>query len=276
MKNIANNIVERLRKKEPVKILDEYVLTAPSDQNILDIFDGQWSSQLPNDLNLMTQPGSSELFNDDRVVWAEEVFGSFENWNILELGPLEAGHSYMFQNSSPNKVIAVEANTRAFLKCLCIKEILQLDKVEFKLGDFIKFLEDSESKYDMVFASGVLYHMKQPIELIKLMSEVTDKIFLWTHYYDENVISKTHSAAYKFSELHSFDYDGVSYDQVVYAYKEALNWEGFCGGPQPTSRWLTRESIMRALNHYGFNKVAVNFDKADHQNGPSFAICAQK
>jgi hypothetical protein len=69
----------------------------------------------------------------------------------------------MLQRMNAKKIVSIEANTRAFLKCLCIKEIFNLDCVKFKLGDFIQFLEKTNSKFDLVFASGVLYHMLEPI-----------------------------------------------------------------------------------------------------------------
>ena len=47
----------------------------------------------------------------------------------------------MFQNRNAKRIISIEANTHAFLKCLCIKDILNLDRVEFKLGDFMPFLK---------------------------------------------------------------------------------------------------------------------------------------
>jgi hypothetical protein len=259
-----------------MEILDAYVLKEPNNQNILDIFKGEWSSQLPDNHSLMTQPGTAKLFEDDRVTWAEEFFGNFTNWRILELGPLEGGHSYMFQNKNANKVISIEANTRAFLKCLCIKEILKLDRVEFKLGDFMSFLKKDHSKYDLVFASGVLYHMEEPIELLELISKVSDKIFLWTHYYDEDIISKRNELAHKFKPVSSFDYDGVSYEYATQSYKKALNWQGFCGGPKQVSKWLTRDSIIKALRQFGFVDIQINFNQPDHQNGPAFAICAKK
>jgi len=257
-------------------ILDSYVLKKPSDQNILDIFKGEWSSRLPDNFSLATKPGTARLFEDGRVSWAEQVLGNFKDWKILELGPLEGGHSYIFQNRGAEKIISIEANTRAFLKCLCIKEILNLDNVNFQLGDFVTFLETSASSYDMVFASGVLYHMKEPVKLIKLISEVTDKIYIWTHYYDKEIITNRVELASKFSDVDFFKYDGVSYEGSTQSYMGSLSWDGFCGGPKPVSKWLTRDSIIKALNKYGFMDIEINFNEPRHQNGPAFAICAKK
>lgn len=265
-----------LTQEEKMKILDAYVLNEPSNQNILDIFKGEWSSQLPDKLGLVTQPGRARLFEDVRVAWAEEVLGDFTDWKILELGPLEGGHSYMLQNKGAKKVVSIEANTRAFLKCLCIKEIFKLDRVEFMLGDFISFLRKDNQQYDLVFASGVLYHMDEPVELLKLISKVSDKIFIWTHYYDERIISNRRDLAHKFSPARLFEYEGVSYEYSRQSYKGDLKWKGFCGGPKPISKWLKKDSIIKALRQYGFADIDTNFDDDNHPNGPAFAICAKR
>ena len=257
-------------------VLDEYVISLPSQQNIIDIFQGEWSSKLPDSLGIETQPGQAALFEDARLLWAEEVFGGFKDWNILELGPLEGGHSYMFQDRGAARVTAIEANKRAFLKCLCVKEVLNLHKVRFLLGDFTSFLKEKTSAYEMVFASGVLYHLVDPIELLQLTSKATERLFLWTHYYDEGIISKNEKLAHKFSPVASETYDGFSYSYSTQAYKQSLNWSGFCGGPKQISKWLTKDSILNALQEFGFSNIQVNFDDVNHPNGPSFAVCAQK
>lgn len=259
-----------------MQILDSYVLTEPSDQNVLDIFEGEWSSKLPDKFGLSTAPGTAGLFEDARVDWAEQVFGNFTDWNILELGPLEAGHSYMFQEKKASSVLSIEANTRAYLKCLSIKEILKLDKVEFKLGDFITFMEKDNSKYDLVFASGILYHMMDPIKLLKLMSNVSDRLFIWTHYYDAETVLNSEDLSQKFSPVETLEFEGESYKYATQSYGKALGWSGFCGGPEQTCKWLTRDSIFKALKEFGFTDIQVHFDTLNHQNGPSFAICAKK
>jgi hypothetical protein len=358
-----------------MSILDSYVLKPPTNQNIIDIFKGEWSSKFPAHFHITTEPGSAALFEDARVIWAEQALGSFKDMNILELGPLEGGHSYMLQHRNASKITAIEANTRSFLKCLCVKEVLKLDKVEFMLGDFMDFLKIYNSlnslnsiplaekafdreyylntytdigaaeidpyfhyinygwkegrnpnkwfdtlyylrtntdiktsdieplthyitigknegrkpaensnvhtdtaglKFDIVFASGVLYHMNDPIELLKLMSEVSDKVFIWTHYYDETVISNNEVLKLKFEKVETKKYGEFMYQYCTQSYNDALGWEGFCGGPKPTSKWLTKESLLGALKQFGFNDIQINFEKADHQNGPSIAICAKK
>lgn len=259
-----------------MNILDEYILTAPSNQNILDIFDGEWSSIIPESFDLTTKPGRAALFEDGRVTWANEVLGPMTGYDILELGPLEGGHSYMMQNMGAKHVTAIEANTRAFLKCICIKEALGLDKVNFMLGDFEKYSEITDHHYDLVFASGVLYHMPNPVQLLKNISRISNRLFLWTHYYDHEIVNANKNLAKKFSKEHIINIDGHNYTCMEQHYNEALGWDGFCGGGQPTSKWLTKNSLTEALKNFGFTKITFGFEGKDHPHGPALALCATK
>jgi Methyltransferase domain len=259
-----------------VNILDQYVKTAPDHQTILDIFKGEWSSAMPAELGPDLKAGAVTLFDDPRITWAEQALGGFAGARVLELGPLEGGHSYMLQKAGAREVIAVEANTRAFLKCLCLKELCDLNRVHYLLGDFVSYLRQDTSHYDAVIGSGVLYHMEQPVELLELIAKVTGKLMMWTHYYDQDVLERNRQMAHKFSPLRTFEHAGVTYEYSTQSYKDALSWAGFNGGAQSTSKWLSRDSLMRALKEFGFTKITLNFDDPGHQNGPALAFCAEK
>ena len=47
-------------------ILDSYITSAPSKQNALDIFKGEWASELPNKFGNL-EAGQIRLFNDIRI-----------------------------------------------------------------------------------------------------------------------------------------------------------------------------------------------------------------
>jgi hypothetical protein len=109
-------------------ILDQYAASAPSPQNAIDIFEGEWASQLPDPT---LRAGSITLFDDYRIKWFAEHLGGFQNKTVLELGPLEAGHTYMLERLGAASILAIEANTRAFLKCLIVKELFDLRRARF-------------------------------------------------------------------------------------------------------------------------------------------------
>ena len=192
-------------------ILDWYVKTAPHPQRALDIFKGEWASTLPAPYSDL-QTGPLPLFGDPRLIWAAGRLGRFEGKTVLELGPLEGGHSWMMSNLGAASVTGVEANTRAFLKCLILKELLGMPRTRFLCGDFVSYLEEEQPRYDIVFASGVLYHMRDPVHLIDLIGRAADRVYLWTHYYDPRVCGAVGSR--RFSTATESEYQGFKYHPV--------------------------------------------------------------
>lgn len=260
-----------------IDILNSYIQLAPSQQTALDIFSGEWSSYLPEPFsNLMA--GQVPLFNDDRISWfAEQINSNFEEFSVLELGPLEGGHSYMFEQLGAKEITAIEANSRAFLKCLIIKEILNLKRVSFKHGDFVEYLRETKSSFDVCVASGVLYHMKNPVELIALLAKCcTNYLCVWTHYYDNEIITENPKLAPHFTQAQDIEYKNFSCTLHKQEYQDALDWSGFCGGSASISYWMTRDDILSCLDFFGFEVLGINFDHLHHQNGPSLALVAKK
>jgi 2-polyprenyl-3-methyl-5-hydroxy-6-metoxy-1,4-benzoquinol methylase len=252
-----------------------YSVVAPSNQAMLDIFKGEWSSRMPAETGLVTSPGQAGLFDDPRIAWAGQMFQGFEGKSVLELGPLEGGHSYMMQQAGASKVIAVEANNRAFLKCLIVKQILNLTNVQFLFGDFNRYLEQEERLFDIVIASGVLYHMTNPVRALNLMSSASRNLMLWTHYFDQKEIEERGLSSF-YAPVESRSYAGLNISLAKKSYLEAVKWEGFCGGAHDYAYWLTRDSLLALLKHYGFKRIEIAFDSPDHPNGPALALCAMK
>lgn len=242
-------------------INDNYEMRLPSNQNMIDIFKGSWSSKFPDSWGLVND-GDARLFEDDRIKWYIEKLSNLQDKyrfrHILELGPLEGGHTFML-TSEGYYVKAIEANQKAFMKCLIAKEIVNRGG-KFVLGDFVEYLRNSTEKFDSILACGVLYHQQNPVELIKLISEHTNRVFIWTHYTDLTD--------------GFYDYEGVHYDYRDNYYGKMT--DSFCGGLHEYGRWLTLDSIDRALLKYGFENWEHNFHDKSHPNGSAIAIMAWK
>jgi hypothetical protein len=240
---------------------DDYEEALPSKQTAVDIFRGEWTSRLPDDL----RSGSVPLFADERIEWlAGRV--SVRGADVLELGPLEGGHSYMLEQLGAQRVVAVEANRRAFLRCLVVKEIFGLQRVEFVCGDFVEYLRHTDETFDLCVASGVLYHMRDPAELLGLAARVSDRLYLWTHYFDaERVRANARVAAHFPSE------EGPPFR---FEYGDVRDTQTFCGSGGRFSNWLDRATILRLLEKLGFDQVEFAFEEPDHAHGPAFAILA--
>ena len=226
----------------------------------------------------MTQ-GHFDGTRDARVDWLLQKV-DVNGLNILELGPLEAAHTTMLEKKG-GVIVAIESNIGAFLRCLIVKNYLNL-QAKFMLGDFEK-MSFSDQSYDLVMASGVLYHLKDPVDFLCRMSPTTQRLFIWTHYFEPD-LSLWNAGLEALLQAGKWDHKnpilkGVGshqYRLVKQSYGDALGWSGFCGGTDVYSHWLYKQDLLDLLARNGFNKVAVAFDAVDHPNGPSFCLYCEK
>src|SRR5215207_5994601 len=158
---------------EPDAIVDRYERRPPSAQNAIDLFDDTWTSSFPAWLTL--HAGTLPTFNDTRIRALLQHLDSIKGFKILELGPMEGGHTYMLHEAGAS-VTSIESSSRSYLKCLVVKEILHLNRAHFHLGDFVPYLAETRDRYDLVMASGVLYHTLDPLHVLERIAAITDKI----------------------------------------------------------------------------------------------------
>ena len=222
----------------------------PSHQNAVDMIPG-WSSRFPTDFGI--EAGNIPLFQDSRMAWAIESFGDLTGRSVLELGPLEAAHTSMLAEAGAH-VDAIESNQLAYFKCLITREILGFPNVRFHLGDFVQALEQKEKTYDFIVASGVLYHMRDPLRLIQAMARRTTAIYLWTVVVDDD------SAA----PIGRQSFNGV--DVRLYRRGYGKRDLSFCGGPRDNPLWMRQDDILAVLETLGFSnqKIAHKVKNPEH------------
>jgi hypothetical protein len=254
---------------------DQYVTAAPSPQRALDIFKGEWASKLPAPLDRY-EAGAIPLFGDPRVTWGIDRLGGVEGKRVIELGPLEGGHTWMLEQMGAAHITAVEASTRAFLKCLTVKELTGMQRATFLCGDSVAYLRDTRERFDVAIASGILYHLVNPVELIALLAARCDRLYLWTAYYDEARIAAKPKLAARFRGSRQASHEGFVHTIHQYRYQTALFLPGFSGGSAPHAHWLTRDTILGALRHFGFTGIETAFEEPDHVNGPALALVATR
>jgi hypothetical protein len=257
------------------EILDEYVREQPSPQLAVDLFKGEWSSALPEALGV--EAGTVGLFADERITWLLDQTGGLAGRRVLELGPLEAGHTYQLVAAGA-EVVAVEANTRAYLKCLIAKEILAMPRCRFLLGDFVAHLDaHQDQRYDLLLASGVLYHATDPLRLLELCAGVADQLAIWTHYYDAGPVESTPAIAQHFqAPTETVGFRGRTLTLHPRHYLESLAWNGFCGGPESFARWMERDDLLAVLDLLGYDDVRIGGDDPGHVNGPCTLLLARR
>ena len=220
-----------------------YSKETASPANAFTIFSGEWSTAVPG-----FDTGKSPLFNDDRMKWTLGQLSSLQGKRVLELGALEGGHTWMLKQAGA-KVTAIEANQRAFLKCLVVKNALHLE-TEFVYGDFCPYVAAAApNSFDLVVAFGVLYHMAEPVKLLHHLGRITDAFALWTHYYDREVLADRAVRFDSIPQLQSVNGNSVQVYQQRYLSSVAR--PGFCGGSAPISFWLSGQGCLTTLRAWG-------------------------
>jgi hypothetical protein len=239
----------------------------PTIQNAIAIFNN-WGSALP--IPGVTA-GGTPLFSaerDPRPSFLRDVFGSLDQLDILELGSYEGGHSYQLEKLlGAQSITSIEANAESFIKSLIIKEVLGL-KGRFLYGDFVKYLETMPQRYDLIFACGVLYHMADPLHLLHLISQQTDRTFVWTHY-----VSVEESGRW----ADSFDVEryGFKCRYHRYVYDPNMHSRGYAGTETYCCQ-LLKDDILGALKSYGFEKIRVMADHPGEIGGCQVSIVAYR
>ena len=118
--------------------------------------------------------------------------------------------------------------------------------------------------------------MTDPVTLLARLARASDRLYLWTMYYDEAAITARPKLAARFRTTESRTVEGFPHTLHVHSYQAAGFQPTFCGGPAATSRWLTRADILGALRHLGFEDVEVGYDDPDRPNGPALALVARR
>ncbi len=253
---------------------ERYVAAPPHPQNAVDALPG-WRTALPPECGATA--GTLGLAADTRIAWAISALGGIEGWRVLELGPLDGGHTAMLHRAGAARIDAVEANRLAFLRCLVSKELLRLDRARFHLGDFAAGLGSAEGRYDLVLASGVLYHMADPVALLVRLAGVTDRLYLWTHVMDSAAMGPRDPRRGPFTgRISEVRHAGLRLRLHERRYHGSERTAEFCGGPRDRHVWMERAGLIALLRGLGFDDIALGHDDPAAPGGPALSILARR
>jgi len=258
----------------PDAVLDKYVDAPPSAQNAVDAVPG-WNHAMPP--HLAAAAGDTPLYADARIPWCLEQFGTIAGCKILELGPLEGMHTYLLDQQQPEFIHAIEANRLAFLRCLITKELLEIKHAKFMLGNFLPWLEQTETTYDLIIASGVLYHMSNPLHLLELIAKRASAVYLWTHYFSDEAMPKGDLRRKHMSgEVERRTFRGITVPLYRRGYLNSWKDHMFCGGMHDRHYWIEKDDIVRVLGLLGFDDIRTAHDDPSHPNGPALSVFARR
>jgi hypothetical protein len=192
---------------------------------------------------------------------ADERLGQFEQacparGRILEMGSLEGGHSFALARM-PNvqTVVGLEGREYNVRKAELVRDALEVRNVEFHVDDVETCDLRKYGRFDVCFNLGLLYHLAQPWMHLKNVRQVTDTIFLGTHYADPAKVNH---------QLNG--YPGWMYQE--------FGLDDPMSGLSPASFWPSLEGLKKMLEDAGFPQIHIIKDVM-HQNGPTVLLVAK-
>ncbi len=200
--------------------------------------------------------GDFEAQNDIRI---NQFFQYFPNvQTILELGSLEGGHTFcLAKHPSVRKVIGIEGRQENLDKAKFVQKLLGFNNVYFMKSNLEIIDLRTFGRFDVVFCSGLLYHLPEPWKLIDQISKVSKNLFIWTHYAAEEDANIIITNGFK----------GIMYQEG--GIDEPLS------GLSPKSFWPTLNSLGDMLRSYGFKNIQYIENNPAHPNGPCITLSAK-
>jgi 2-polyprenyl-3-methyl-5-hydroxy-6-metoxy-1,4-benzoquinol methylase len=123
--------------------------------------------------------GVADFRHDRRLEHFCERFG--DRKTVLELGSLEGGQTFELA-ARRFSMTAVDGRPENAERARWVRELLEVDGVEFIVADLENTRLRDFGAFDVVFCCGLLYHLPRPWELVDQVSDVAPAVFLWTHY----------------------------------------------------------------------------------------------
>jgi SAM-dependent methyltransferase len=196
---------------------------------------------------------------------AQCLGGSFEGRSIVDLGSNEGGFTLAFAQLGAARSVGIEARSLNVRRAELARSLLGLDPeqggtAELVLGD-VKTELARLGEFDVVFASGILYHVSDPADLLAAMRRACTLVaVIDTHVADPEVV--THgcsdlvtmqsdaappgSAGYR--GRHFAEYDAGAGERE----REELLWAAW---NDAAAFWPLEDDLVRMLHDAGFARV---------------------
>jgi len=116
-------------------------------------------------------------------------------------------------------------------------------------------MRSTDLQFDAVFCCGLLYHLPRPWELIEQIAQVTDSLFLSTHYAPDTQADTLRNGV-----------RGMVYQEFGVA--DPLS------GLSDESFWPTLDGLLAMLRARGFAETALMHHNMEHPHGPIVTLAA--
>lgn len=246
--------------------MNKIIGTNTDPQNMFNVIGG-WTTQFEINGHLVGG-NTSILTKDPRLLWHLKTIGGCQDKRILELGALEGAHTKMMIERGAKEIIAIEGLSDCWIRCLIVKEAFGLRNAKFLFCDFCNYVKNYKGqKFHFVSAAGILYHQKNPAQLIFDLANITDTVIVW---------SQVASAISPSGIDSTIDAQGHTYKGKINHYQGTrLTSESYCGGLQDNAFWMYPEDMIMCFHHAGFINI-IEEPSPSNINGECILFVATK
>jgi SAM-dependent methyltransferase len=185
----------------------------------------------------------------------EACGGTLEGLTLVDLGCLEGGFTLAFAQHGAPHALGIEARELSVRRCELARDLLGLDNAEFACSDVNDELARRDP-FDVVFASGILYHVADPAQPLRRMRAVCAHMAL----IDTHVAHPT-TVTHQCSELIEMTSGGQTYRGRRYrehsrgdsrAQRDRRPWSAW---EDDDVFWPLEDDLVAMIRHAGFNAV---------------------
>jgi SAM-dependent methyltransferase len=161
---------------------------------------------------------------------------------ILELGSCQGGGTFQLaKRPGVEEIVAIEGRDYNVEKAQFVQHMLGLTNVTFIEANLETFDFKSLGRFDAVYCVGLLYHLPKPWELLTRLKEISDVVYLNTHFCRANCVSRNVGG-----------YDGANWHE--------MGFEDPLSGLSNWSFWPTLKSLAQMYVDAGFIPEIVETD----------------
>ena len=204
-----------------------------------------------------TMVGGVDVGDDVRCdLVIEACGGSLADRSIVDLGCLEGGFTLAFAARGALHALGIEARDVSVRRCELARNLLGLENAEFVRAD-IKDELDRRQAFDVVFATGILYHVSDPASVLSSMHRACSSLALIdTHVATRDTVTHDCSDEEVTRHLGGHDYQGRMYHEYIPTVDDAehenLLWAAWSDAD---SFWPYEDDLVEMIYRSGFSSV---------------------
>jgi len=234
--------------------------------------------------------GNGQLLMSDSAIWAaiKKTVDFFippdaavrSNMKVADLGCLEGGYTVEFARMGFQSA-GIEARAENIKKCNYVKANLNLPNLAF-IEDDARNLS-AYGKFDIVYCSGLLYHLHDPVRFLHQLSESTTRLLILnTHvapvsdlryglgFLNRHLIYPLENQVKFLRRRRNYRLSGITENEGYrgrwyrewneHAEREKVEKILWASYNNHRSFWLCKRDLTKALHQAGFKSVFEQFD----------------